>query len=131
MLVVCVVGRYPLTGFSAESWAALAALALVTQLGGWLAINYALGHIRASIASVTLLGQPVLTALFSIPVLGETLSAEQLVGGALVLAGISLVHTRLRRAPDAVGDGSSRFARVAVLLADPVTFGRCARGAFS
>ena len=43
---------------------------------------------------MSLLGQPVLTALFSIPLLNEGLSADQIVGGLLVLGGIYVVHRR-------------------------------------
>ena len=42
----------------------------------------------------TLLGQPVATALLAIPLLGEPLTAAQVLGGALVLAGIAVIHRR-------------------------------------
>ena len=77
-----------LTGFPARTWLALAGLGLVSQLGGWLAINYALGHLRAAHVSVCLLAQTVVTALLSMPILGEYLKANQIIGGLLVLAGI-------------------------------------------
>ncbi|HWQ08029.1 MAG TPA: DMT family transporter, partial [Holophaga sp.] len=38
----------PLTGFPAKSWWALLGMGLLSQLGGWLAINHALGHLRAA-----------------------------------------------------------------------------------
>jgi drug/metabolite transporter (DMT)-like permease len=84
----------PLVGFSARSWWALVGLALFSHLVGWLAINYALGHLKASAVSVSLLGQAVVTALLSIPLLGETLGLAQTVGGLLVLSGIYLVNSR-------------------------------------
>ncbi|GFO58856.1 hypothetical protein GMST_11810 [Geomonas silvestris] len=84
----------PLTGFSARTWWALTGLALLSHLVGWLAINYALGHLKASAVSVSLLGQAVVTALLSIPILGETLGWSQTVGGLLVLSGIYLVNSR-------------------------------------
>jgi len=93
-LAMCLAFGTPLAGFSRDTWLSLLGLGLISHLGGWLAINYALGHIRASAASVSLLGQPVLTALFSIPLLGESLSAEQIIGGALVLGGIWVVNRR-------------------------------------
>ena len=77
-----------LTGFPARTWLALAGLGLISQLGGWLAINYALGHLRAAHVSVCLLAQTVVTALLSMPILGEYLKANQVIGGLLVLAGI-------------------------------------------
>jgi len=83
-----------LSGFSAGSWWALVGLGLVSQLVGWLAINYALGHLKASAVSVSLLGQAVVTALLSIPFLGETLGVAQSAGGLLVLSGIYLVNSR-------------------------------------
>ena len=92
LYVICLLRHEKLTGFSYESWAALLALGLITHVVGWLSINYALGHIKASIASVTLLGQPVITALAAIPILGETLGINQIAGGVLILAGIYLVN---------------------------------------
>jgi drug/metabolite transporter (DMT)-like permease len=84
----------PLTGYSRGSWLALIGLGLVTQAGGWVSITYALGTLRASSVSVTLLGQPVLTAIFAALVLAEPLTASLLVGGALILLGIALVLRR-------------------------------------
>lgn len=81
-----------LWGFSAHTYLALLGLGLISQVAGWLAINYALGHLPASIVSVTLLGQPVLTALFAVPLLGEPLGGNQIVGGVVALAGIYLVN---------------------------------------
>jgi drug/metabolite transporter (DMT)-like permease len=81
-----------LWGFPAHTYLALLALGLISQLVGWLAINYALGHLPAAIVSATLLGQPVLTAVFAVPLLSEALSSRQIVGGLIALAGISLVN---------------------------------------
>ncbi len=82
----------PLTGYSERTWLALLGLGLISQAGGWLAINEALGHLRASVVSISLLAQPVLTALLAIPLLGEPLTAEQILGGLLVLGGILQTH---------------------------------------
>jgi drug/metabolite transporter (DMT)-like permease len=94
LFVACAALGAPLGGFGARAWAALAASGLVSHLGGYLAINYALGHIRATSVSVSLLSQPVITALLAIPLLGELLSVQQIAGGALVLSGIYLVNRR-------------------------------------
>ena len=96
MLVLNLRLGYPLAGFSARTWWALVGLGLVSHLAGWLAINYALGHLKASAVSVSLLGQAVVTALLSIPLLGETLGVAQSAGGLLVLSGIYLVNSRKR-----------------------------------
>jgi drug/metabolite transporter (DMT)-like permease len=82
----------PITGYPVQSYLAFLAAAVVSQIGGYLAVGYALGHLPASIVSPTMLGQPVVTALLAIPLLGETLQAAQLFGGVTVLAGIYIVH---------------------------------------
>ncbi len=95
LFATCIILDAPLSGFSGQAWLMLVALGLVSHLGGYLAINYALGHLRATSVSVTLLGQPVITALLSIPFLGEFLSVQQIIGGALVLTGIYFVNRRV------------------------------------
>ena len=94
LLITCLVLGSPLSGFSAQAWISLVALGLFSHLSGYLAINYALGHLRASSVSVTLLGQPVITALLSIPLLSEILSVQQIIGGIIVLIGVYLVNRR-------------------------------------
>lgn len=92
LLVASVLLGHPLFGYSMSAYANLVVLALVIQVGGWLAINYALGHLRASLVAPTLLAQPVLTALLGVPLLNEPLTPAQILGGAIVIAGILIVH---------------------------------------
>ncbi len=92
LLVVSLGMRMPLSGYPAQSYLAFLGAALVSQVGGYLSIGYALGHLPASIVSPTLIGQPVVTALLAIPLLGEALRTEQWLGGLVVLVGIYLVH---------------------------------------
>jgi drug/metabolite transporter (DMT)-like permease len=87
----------PFFGFSLESWLSLIALGLITHLGGWLTINYALGHLKAAQASVSLLAQAVVTAIVAIPILNEYLNTDQIIGGILVLSGIYFVNLRFIR----------------------------------
>ncbi|MGA2081322.1 MAG: DMT family transporter [Holophaga sp.] len=89
-----------LTGYPPRAWLALAGLGLISQVGGWLAINYALGHLRAAPVSVCLLGQVVVTALVARPLLGEFLRFHQLAGGIVVLAGIYLVPRNRAEVPE-------------------------------
>jgi drug/metabolite transporter (DMT)-like permease len=94
--------RLPLTGYPPQTWASFAALGLVTQVLGYVAVGYALGLLPASLVAPTMVGQPVMTALLAIPLLGETLAPVQWIGGAAVLLGIVLVH---RSHGGAVPDG--------------------------
>jgi drug/metabolite transporter (DMT)-like permease len=72
-------------------WAVLG-LGLISQLGGYLALTYALGHLPATVTSVTLLTQGPLTALLAAWLLAEPLSLAQIFGGVLVLGGVGLAH---------------------------------------
>jgi drug/metabolite transporter (DMT)-like permease len=92
LFFICLVSGTQLTGYSAKSWLALAGVGLISQLGGWLAINYALGYIRSTAASVSLLSQSVFTALIAVPVLGEYLSWVEMSGAIIVLIGIYMVN---------------------------------------
>jgi len=74
-------------------WAVLG-LGLISQLAGYLALTYALGHLPATITSVTLLTQGPLTALLAAILLAEPLSLAQILGGALVLCGVGIAHRR-------------------------------------
>jgi drug/metabolite transporter (DMT)-like permease len=105
LLPVNLAQHHALWGFSARDYLALLGLGLISQTVGWLAINYALGHLPASIVSPTLLGQPILTAILGVPLLGEALSGRQIAGGLVALAGIYLVNRGVRVTPSAQGEG--------------------------
>lgn len=92
LAIISLATATPLVGFSATTWWALLALGIVPQVVGWLTINHALGHIKPTAASVSLLSQTVFTALFSVPVLGEILTPMELIGGVVILGGIFLVN---------------------------------------
>jgi drug/metabolite transporter (DMT)-like permease len=92
LLVVCAIVGAPLSGFTTKTWLALLGLGLISQLGAYLGLTYALGHLPATITSVGLLAQVPLTALLAAPLLGEPITAPYLAGGALVLTGIYVVN---------------------------------------
>jgi drug/metabolite transporter (DMT)-like permease len=75
-----------------RTWWALLGLGLVTQLGGYLALTYAMGHLSASLTSISLLAQGPLTAALAALLLGEPFTWPQVLGGALVLSGVGLAH---------------------------------------
>lgn len=100
MFVMNVVLGNAFTGYSAQTWLIFLATAIVSQMVGYLAISYALGHLPASVVSPTLIGQPMLTAILAIPLLGEFPKPVQWIGGAVALAGIYIVnqaHLQTRR----------------------------------
>jgi len=94
LLVVCVAIGAPLSGYSTRTWLALAGLGLVSQLGAYYALVYALGQLPATITSVGLLMQLPLTAALAALLLGEPVTGSQVSGGALVLAGVYVVNRK-------------------------------------
>jgi drug/metabolite transporter (DMT)-like permease len=92
MFIINVMLGNSFTGYSAQTWVIFFVTAIVSQMVGYLAITYALGHLPASVVSPTLIGQPILTTILAIPLLGEIPNAIQWVGGAIALAGIYIVN---------------------------------------
>lgn len=77
---------------TAAGWLKLLGLAWISHAAGQGLIAYALAHLPAGFSSVGLLFQPVMAALFAWVLLGEALSALQVAGGLVVLAGIALAR---------------------------------------
>ena len=92
LLAINLILSQPLLGYPAQAYWSLVGLGVFSQGIGWLAINHAQGHLPATLVAPTLLGQPVITALLAIPLLGERLAGLEVIGGVVVLAGIYLVH---------------------------------------
>lgn len=92
MFIFAVMLRVPLGIHDRRSVFALLGLGLVSQLGGYLALTYALGHLPATVTSVSLLSQGPLTALLAALLLGEPLTRAQIIGGALVLVGVGVAN---------------------------------------
>ncbi len=78
------------------SWGYLLLLAWSSQALGWLLISITLPRLPASLTSVLLTFQPVLSVLFAWAILGESPSGLQLGGVALVLCGLLIVSSGAR-----------------------------------
>lgn len=72
----------------------LAALALGSQVAGWLIITYALPRLAALETSVLLLLQPMIAFVAAALVLGETISTIQGLGIFLVVGGVGYVSVK-------------------------------------
>ena len=88
LLPVALLSPQPMLPQAASGWLVLLGLALVSQILGQGLIAYAFAHLTASLSSVSLLIQPVVAALAAWAIFGEAVGPAQLVGGAIVLAGI-------------------------------------------
>lgn len=82
----------PLSGFSQQTWVVFVVAAIITQIIGYMAISFSLGHLPASIVSPTLNLQPVITIILAIPLLNEIPSFIQISGCLLALGGVYLIN---------------------------------------
>jgi drug/metabolite transporter (DMT)-like permease len=82
----------------AQAWLVL--LALSSQVLGWLLISVSLPRLPALLTSIVLMLQPVSTVFLGAVLLSEAPSAVQLLGVAIVIAGVAVATVRPReRAP--------------------------------
>jgi drug/metabolite transporter (DMT)-like permease len=84
-------GSVPLWGYSGETWFWLWAVTLGPQILGHTVLNWALRYVEASIISGTILAEPVVSALLAWLILSERPGLATLLGGAVVLVGLSLL----------------------------------------
>jgi drug/metabolite transporter (DMT)-like permease len=78
----------------------LALLGITAQSAGYLLISISLPRLPAIVTSIILLAQPVMSIGLAIVLLGETPSATQLLGVALVIGGIAAATVPLARLRD-------------------------------
>lgn len=88
---------YPFAGYAPGTWGAFLGLALVSTIGGQMVFNVLLKWISATTVTMGILGEPVGTCFLAWLFLGETLSARQAIGIAVILAGLALFFAAQRQ----------------------------------
>ena len=68
-------------------------LAAVCTILGHTVFNWTLRHLRTALVSTSLLGEPAITTLLAIPILGELPPLSAVIGGAVILCGLGLALT--------------------------------------
>ncbi|HZG15780.1 MAG TPA: DMT family transporter [Candidatus Bathyarchaeia archaeon] len=81
---------YPLVGYPAADWGWFFCLALFPTLLGHSIFNWAIKWLSASTISMSILGEPIGTAILAYFILGEVLTIPQWIGGGVILLGIFL-----------------------------------------
>lgn len=89
--IVCLAVDVPLSGYSAETWAWIGAVALGPQILGHTLFNWALRYVKASVLSSTILIEPLISTLLAWAILVEVPGPLTLAGGVVVLTGVALV----------------------------------------
>jgi drug/metabolite transporter (DMT)-like permease len=80
--------RPTVSGFGGDTWTFMVLLALVPQLIGHTAFNWALAHFRVVTVSLVNMVEPVAATLLAIPVLAERPSGAVILGGPLIVLGV-------------------------------------------
>lgn len=97
LLLLCLATGQTSAGLGARGYAALVLLALVPQIVGHTAVNWALTVLSPITVTLAILGEPIGSTLLAWLVLHEAPPPATLLGGALVLTGIYLASRRERK----------------------------------
>jgi drug/metabolite transporter (DMT)-like permease len=85
LLIAIFFTRQPVAGLAPNAYFWMTLIALIPQLIGHSAYNYALGYLSAAYVSLTILGEPILSTVFAALFLAEMPTGGQVLGGAVVL----------------------------------------------
>jgi len=96
LLLFCIVGNVSLTAIDSHDLGLIFIMAVISGIFGHTVYNWSLAHIRASLASVALLGEPIGSSFFAyiIPWINQIPSHFTLIGGSIILTGIYLTARR-------------------------------------
>ncbi len=97
LLVTAFIAGAPLSGYPARAWLWLFLVALIPQVIGHTSLNWALGHLSATYVALAVLAEPIGSTLLAWIVLQEAPTWQAILGGVLILLGITLA-TRPRTA---------------------------------
>ena len=92
LFIICLTFNAPVINLSLRDYGIIFLMAIVAGIFGHTLYNWSLEHIRASVASVVLLGEPIGSSLlaFALPWIQQIPSYYTIIGGAIILSGIYL-----------------------------------------
>jgi len=98
LLALCIGFKAELINISLNDFQIFIAMAIIAGLLGHTLYNWSLKHVRASLASVALLGEPLGSTLWAmlIPAIGQIPSRYTIFGGAIILLGIYLTARKTK-----------------------------------
>lgn len=97
LLIASVSWGIPFTGYKASSYLYMALLAVVPQLIGHTAINWALKHLKTSMVAITILGEPVGASILAYIIFHETIKSFQGIGIVLIFLAIIISSRKGRK----------------------------------
>ena len=92
LFLLCISLNSPIYGFSFKDYALIFIMAIFAGILGHTIYNWSLEYVRASVASVVLLGEPIGSSIlaFLLPWISQIPSRYTIFGGAIILFGIYL-----------------------------------------
>jgi drug/metabolite transporter (DMT)-like permease len=90
MVAIIMISGYSMFAYSWTTFLWMFLLAMGPQLLGHTAFNWALAHLSATFVALTVLGEPIGSAILAYFILGETFAPLQLLGFILLMVGIAL-----------------------------------------
>lgn len=94
LILLVLLNRSQVGGYSPSSYIWIVALALIPQVVGHSAFNWALKYLSAAYVSIALLGEPIGSVILAALFLKETPGILEIIGGVLILSGIFLATQR-------------------------------------
>lgn len=100
LFVICLLFNAPVINLSLRDYGIIFLMAVVAGIFGHTLYNWSLEHVRASLASVVLLGEPIGSSLlaFALPWIQQIPSYYTIIGGAIILSGIYLTARKTTEA---------------------------------
>ena len=97
LLITSISLQVPFTGYKPSSYFYMVLLAIVPQLIGHTAINWALKHLKASMVAITILGEPIGASILAYIIFRETIKSFQSVGIILIFLAIIIASRRAKK----------------------------------
>ncbi len=83
-----------LTDYTARTWWAFAALALISTIGGQFIFNLLLKKVPASAVTMSILGEPIGTCILAFFIFHEVIAPQQLIGILIIMSGMVIFFFR-------------------------------------
>jgi len=97
LLITSISLQVPFTGYKPSSYFYMVLLAIVPQLIGHTAFNWALKHLKASMVAITILGEPIGASILAYIIFRETIKSFQSLGIILIFLAIIIASRRAKK----------------------------------
>jgi drug/metabolite transporter (DMT)-like permease len=90
LLLIAFLSKVSFVGYSSRTYLLFLAIALIPQIIGHTTVNWALKYFTATAVAVIILGEPIGASILALVILGETLSVVKIIGGLIILTGVTI-----------------------------------------